>query len=101
MGCVVTSGVGQAPTRQAVIGAGLPLDCPSTTINKVCASGMKAVMTASLSVMTGYRNVVIAGGMESMSNIPYYLPGARNGYRLGNGTLVDGRKTDTIDASAL
>ena len=60
-------------------------------VNKVCASGMKAVMTASLSVMTGYRNVVIAGGMESMSNIPYYLPGARNGYRLGNGTLVDGK----------
>jgi acetyl-CoA acetyltransferase len=63
---------------------------PSTTVNKVCAAGMKSVMLASLSIMAGYRNVVIAGGMESMSNIPYYLPGARAGYRLGNGTVVDG-----------
>jgi acetyl-CoA C-acetyltransferase len=63
---------------------------PSTTINKVCAAGMKSVMIASMSIMSGYRDVVIAGGMESMSNIPYYLPGARAGYRLGNGQLVDG-----------
>lgn len=90
MGCVVTAGIGQAPARQAVLGAGLALDTPSTTINKVCAAGMKSVMTAALSVKAGYRDVVIAGGMESMSNIPYYLPGARAGYRLGNGTLVDG-----------
>jgi acetyl-CoA C-acetyltransferase len=90
MGNVVSAGIGQAPTRQAVIYAGLSLDCPSTTINKVCASGMKALMLASQSISCGYRNVLIAGGMESMSNIPYYLPQARTGYRLGNGTVVDG-----------
>lgn len=90
MGLVVSSGVGQAPARQAVLGAKLKLDTPCTTVNKVCASGMKAAMMASLSVMSGYRNVVLAGGMESMSNIPYYLPGARTGYRLGNNTVVDG-----------
>ena len=75
MGHVVSSGVGQAPTRQAVIYSGLHLDVPCTSINKVCASGMKAVMQASLSIQSGYREVVVAGGMESMSNIPYYLPG--------------------------
>lgn len=90
LGNVVSAGVGQAPARQAVIYAGLDLDTPSTTVNKVCASGMKAVMLGSLSIMSGYRDAVIAGGMESMSNIPYYLPQARAGYRLGNGTLVDG-----------
>ncbi|CAE7565307.1 unnamed protein product [Symbiodinium microadriaticum] len=90
MGNVVSAGIGQAPTRQAVINAGLPLDCPSTTINKVCASGMKATMLAALSIASGYRNCVVAGGMESMSNIPYYLPNARTGYRLGNNTVVDG-----------
>lgn len=90
MGNVVSAGIGQAPTRQAVIYAGLELDTPSTTINKVCASGMKSVMFGAASIMAGYRHVVVAGGMESMSNIPYYLPQARSGYRLGNGTLVDG-----------
>eukprot|EP01034_Spumella_vulgaris_P031614 gene31614-39054_t len=90
MGNVVSAGIGQAPARQAVIGAGLHLDVPSTTINKVCASGMKAAMLASLSISSGYRSAVIAGGMESMSNIPYYLPNARTGYRLGNQTVVDG-----------
>jgi acetyl-CoA C-acetyltransferase len=96
MGHVVPAGVGQAPTRQAVIYSGLHLDVPSTSINKVCASGMKAVMTASLSVQAGYRDVVIAGGMESMSNIPYYLPGARTGYRLGNNTVIDGLVHDGL-----
>jgi acetyl-CoA C-acetyltransferase len=90
MGNVVSAGVGQAPARQAVIYAGLHLDVPCTTVNKVCASGMKAAMLASLSIMSGYRSACIAGGMESMSNIPYYLPGARTGYRLGNQTVVDG-----------
>jgi acetyl-CoA C-acetyltransferase len=90
LGNVVSAGIGQAPTRQAVIYAGLPVDCPSTTVNKVCASGMKAVMLAALSISSGYRSCVLAGGMESMSNIPYYLPGARTGYRLGNNTVVDG-----------
>lgn len=96
MGNVVSAGIGQAPTRQAVIYAGLPLDVPSTTVNKVCASGMKALMFASLSISSGYRNVCIAGGMESMSNIPYYLPGARTGYRLGNNTVVDGLINDGL-----
>lgn len=96
MGHVVAAGVGQAPTRQAVIYSGLHLDVPSTSINKVCASGMKAVMQASLSVQAGYRDVVIAGGMESMSNIPYYLPGARTGYRLGNNTVIDGLVHDGL-----
>lgn len=90
IGNVVSAGVGQAPTRQAVIYAGLKLDTPSTTINKVCASGMKAAMFASVSISSGYRNAILAGGMESMSNIPYYLPQARGGYRLGNGQVVDG-----------
>mmetsp|Transcript_29754 Transcript_29754/g.55143 ORF Transcript_29754/g.55143 Transcript_29754/m.55143 type:complete len:415 (-) Transcript_29754:565-1809(-) len=96
LGHVVPAGVGQAPTRQAVIYSGLHLDVPCTSINKVCASGMKAVMQASLSIQAGYRNVVIAGGMESMSNIPYYLPGARTGYRLGNNTVVDGLVHDGL-----
>lgn len=96
LGHVVPAGVGQAPTRQAVIYAGLPLDVPCTSVNKVCASGMKAVMSAALSVQAGYRNVVIAGGMESMSNIPYYLPGARSGYRLGNNTVIDGLVHDGL-----
>ena len=95
-GNVVSAGIGQAPTRQAVIYAGLPLDVPSTTINKVCASGMKAVMLGSLSIMAGYRHAIVAGGMESMSNIPYYLPGARTGYRLGNNQVVDGLINDGL-----
>jgi acetyl-CoA C-acetyltransferase len=96
MGNVVSANVGQAPTRQAVMYAGLDLDTPSTTINKVCASGMKALMMASMSVSSGYRSAMIAGGMESMSNIPYYLPGARTGYRLGNNTVVDGLVNDGL-----
>ncbi len=96
MGNVVSAGVGQAPTRQAVIYAGLDLDTPCTTINKVCASGMKAAMFASLSISAGYRDAIVAGGMESMSNIPYYLPGARTGYRLGNNSVVDGLVHDGL-----
>ena len=96
MGNVVSAGIGQAPTRQAVIHAGLNLDTPCTTINKVCASGMKALMLASQSIASGYRNVMIAGGMESMSNIPYYLPGARTGYRLGNNNVIDGMVHDGL-----
>lgn len=96
MGNVVSANIGQAPTRQAVIYSGLHLDVPSTTINKVCASGMKALMTASMSISSGYRNACVAGGMESMSNIPYYLPGARSGYRLGNNKVVDGLVNDGL-----
>ena len=96
MGNVCSANIGQAPTRQAVIYSGLHLDVPSTTVNKVCASGMKAVMMAAMSIQTGYRSALIAGGMESMSNIPYYLPGARTGYRLGNQTVVDGLVNDGL-----
>jgi acetyl-CoA C-acetyltransferase len=96
MGNVVSAAIGQAPARQAAIYGGLPLSSDCTTINKVCASGMKAAMVSALSIMNGYRDVCIAGGMESMSNIPYYLPGARNGYRLGNGTVVDGLVHDGL-----
>lgn len=96
MGNVVSAGVGQAPARQAVIFAGLQLDTAVTTVNKVCASGMKAAMLASISIQAGYRDALIAGGMESMSNIPYYLPGARTGYRLGNNTVVDGLVHDGL-----
>jgi acetyl-CoA C-acetyltransferase len=96
MGNVVSAGVGQAPSRQAMIYAGLPLGTSATDINKVCASGMKAVMFASLSISSGYRSAIVAGGMESMSNIPYYLPGARNGYRLGHQQVVDGLINDGL-----
>eukprot|EP00752_Nemacystus_decipiens_P012171 g10789.t1 len=90
MGNVVSAGAGQAPARQAALIAGLPESVPCTTINKVCASGMKSVMLAAQSLSQGYRGVMIAGGFESMSNVPYYLPKARTGLRLGNGTVIDG-----------
>src|SRR5581483_2049894 len=89
MGCVLTAGVGQAPARQASIGAGVPNSVPCTTVNKVCGSGMKAVMMAAQNVMLGDAHVVVAGGMESMSNAPYLLQRARTGYKMGNGELVD------------
>ncbi|SRR5579883_469411 len=89
MGCVLTAGVGQAPARQAAIGAGIPVSAPCTTINKVCGSGMKAVMMAAQNVMLGDADVVVAGGMESMSNAPYLLGRARTGYKMGNGELID------------
>ena len=95
-GNVVSAGIGQAPARQAVIYAGLPVNIPTTTINKVCASGMKALMLASLSISAGYRHACLSGGMESMSNIPYYLPDARTGYRLGNRQVVDGLINDGL-----
>ena len=90
MGNVLQAGVGQAPARQATLKAGLPDKTPSTTINKVCASGMKAVMYAVNQIQTGEADVVIAGGMESMSNVPYYLPKMRNGARLGHADVQDG-----------
>jgi len=90
MGNVVSAAIGQAPARQASMFAGLPVKTIATTVNKVCASGMKALMLASQSIMLGHAEVIVAGGMESMSNIPYYLPKARSGYRLGHGQLVDG-----------
>jgi len=90
MGNVVQAGVGQAPARQAAIHGGIPDTVPAMTVNKVCGSGLKAVMLAAQAIRAGDADVIVAGGMESMSNAPYYLPKARSGYRLGNGELVDG-----------
>lgn len=96
MGNVISANLGQAPATQAMIGAGIPSSVPSTTVNKVCASGSKAIMLAAQSIMMGINDVVVAGGMESMSNIPYYLDKARNGYRLGHGQIIDGLVKDGL-----
>jgi acetyl-CoA C-acetyltransferase len=96
MGCVLQANLGQAPARQAAKYAGLPNEVNCTTINKVCASGMKSVMFAAQSIKLGDAQVVIAGGMENMSQVPYYLDGARNGYRLGNGVVIDGLVKDGL-----
>jgi len=95
MGNVLSANLGQAPATQAAIFAGLPV-LPATTVNKVCASGMKAIMLAAQSIALGQNEIVVAGGMESMSSVPYYLDKARNGYRLGNGTLTDGLIKDGL-----
>lgn len=95
MGNVLSANVGQAPATQAAKFAGLP-DVPSTTINKVCASGTKAIMLAAQSIALGQNDIVVAGGMESMSNVPYYLDKARNGYRLGHGQITDGLVKDGL-----
>jgi acetyl-CoA C-acetyltransferase len=89
MGSVLTGGVGQAPARQAAIYGGLPDSVPCTTINKVCGSGMKTVMLAAAAIRLGDASLMVAGGMESMSNAPYALDKARTGYRMGNGILID------------
>lgn len=89
MGNVVSAGLGQAPARQAAIHAGLPPKVGALTINKVCGSGLKAVMLAAQGIATGDADIVVAGGMESMSNCPHLLRGAREGLRMGNGTLID------------
>lgn len=96
MGNVIAAGLGQAPATQAMIYAGIPDTVPATTVNKVCASGSKAIIMGAQSIMTGVNDVVIAGGMESMSNVPYYLDKARNGYRLGHGQLTDGLIKDGL-----
>ena len=95
MGNVLSANLGQAPATQAAKFAGLP-DVPSTTINKVCASGIKAIMLAAQSIALGDADIVVAGGMESMSNVPYYLDKARNGYRLGHGQITDGLIKDGL-----
>jgi acetyl-CoA C-acetyltransferase len=95
MGNVLSANLGQAPATQAAIFAGLPV-LPATTVNKVCASGMKAIMLAAQSIAIGQNDIIVAGGMESMSNVPYYLDKARNGYRLGNGTITDGLIKDGL-----
>lgn len=89
MGNVLTGGSGQAPARQASLGAGIPNSVPCTTVNKVCGSGMKTIMMAAQAIKCGDAKVVVAGGMESMTNAPYALDKARAGYRMGNGTLLD------------
>lgn len=96
MGNVISANLGQAPARQAAIGAGVGYHVSCTTVNKVCASGMKAVMLAAQSIMLGINEVVVAGGMESMSNVPYYVPKARFGYKYGNAELVDGLVKDGL-----
>src|ERR687891_128932 len=89
MGQVLQGGAGQAPARQASIGAGLPIEVPADTINKVCASSIRAVQMADTMIRAGDHDVIVTGGMESMSNAPYILKKARFGYRLGDGTLID------------
>ena len=95
-GNVISSGLGQAPATQVAVGAGLGYTIPTTLVNKVCASGMKAIMLGAQSIMLGHTDVVVAGGMESMSNIPYYLMKARYGYKYGNGELIDGLTHDGL-----
>lgn len=99
MGCVLPAGVGQAPARQAALGAGLPLSAGCATVNKVCGSGMKATMLAHDLLMAGTNEVMVAGGMESMSNAPYMLPKARGGYRLGHGQVLDHMFLDGLEDS--
>ena len=89
MGQVLQGGAGQAPARQAAVGAGLPVDTPADTVNKVCASSIRAVQIADVMIRSGDHGVVVAGGMESMSNAPYVLKKARFGYRLGDGVVID------------
>src|ERR1700730_14581217 len=89
MGCVLPAGLGQAPARQAAIGAGIPVGTPATTVNKMCGSGLKAIMQGADQIRTGDVEVVVAGGLESMTNSPYLLPKARGGYRMGHGEVLD------------
>jgi len=96
MGNVIQANVGQAPARQAAIFSGLNENVPCTTVNKVCASGMKAVMLGAQSIMLGDNDVVVAGGMENMSLAPFYLDKARTGYKYGNGQLIDGLTKDGL-----
>jgi acetyl-CoA C-acetyltransferase len=96
MGNVLTAGEGQAPARQAALGAGLPETVECMTINKVCGSGLKAVMLAAQSIALDQADIIVAGGMESMSNVPYYLPAARNGFKMGHQTVVDGMILDGL-----
>ena len=96
VGNVISAGLGQAPATQVAANAGLGFEIPCTLVNKVCASGMKAVMFGAQSIMLGHNDVVLAGGMESMSNIPYYLMKARTGYRYGHGELIDGLQYDGL-----
>jgi len=97
MGCVLPAGLGQAPARQAALGAGLPLGVECTTVNKMCGSGMKAAMLAHDLLLAGSADVIVAGGMESMTNAPYLLEKARGGYRLGHGKIIDHMFLDGLE----
>jgi acetyl-CoA C-acetyltransferase len=97
MGTVVTAGQGQVPARQAALKAGLPVEVPALSINKVCASGLKAVNLAAQMIRAGDAEVVVAGGMESMSEAPYLVEKARFGYRMGDGVLVDAMLRDGLE----
>ena len=97
MGCVLPAGLGQAPARQASLGAGLPLAAGCTTVNKMCGSGMKAAMLANDLLLAGTNSVMVAGGMESMTNAPYLLPKARGGFRLGHGEVKDHMFLDGLE----
>ncbi len=97
MGCVLPAGLGQAPARQAAVYAGVPFAVPATTVNKMCGSGMKAVMMAADQILAGRANLAIAGGMESMTNAPYLLPKARGGMRLGHGEVKDSMFLDGLE----
>src|SRR5882757_4428894 len=105
MGCVLQANLGQAPARQAAKFAGLPNEVDCTTINKVCASGMKAIAQAAQSILLGDADIVVAGGMESMSNVPFYADSVRWGNKYGDVTLVDGLAkdglTDVYDGKAM
>jgi acetyl-CoA C-acetyltransferase len=89
MGCVLAAGLGQAPARQAALGAGIPAAVPATTVNKMCGSAMRAIMLASDQILAGSARVIVAGGLESMTNTPYLLPKARAGYRMGHQEVLD------------
>jgi len=98
MGCVLPAGVGQAPARQAAIAAGIPTSTAATTVNKMCGSGMKAIMMAADQIRSGDVDVIVAGGLESMTNAPYLLPKARAGYRMGHGEILDHMFTDGLQS---
>jgi acetyl-CoA C-acetyltransferase len=98
MGCVLSAGLGQAPARQAALGAGLPASVPSTTVNKMCGSAMRAIMQAGDQILAGSAKVMVAGGLESMTNAPYLLPKARAGYRMGHQQVLDHMFTDGLQS---
>ncbi len=104
-GNVCSANLGQAPARQAALGAGIPNTVPCTTVNKVCSSGMKSIMFGAQSILLGHADIIVAGGMESMSNIPYYVPKLRWGTKFGAADVVDGLQrdglTDAYDQQAM
>jgi acetyl-CoA C-acetyltransferase len=96
MGCVLAAGLGQSPARQASLGAGIPTRTPTTTVGKVCGSGLQSVVLGAKAIWLGDAEIVVSGGMESMSRVPYYLPKARDGYRMGHGQVLDGMILDGL-----